>query len=56
MNFKDIDIKCDKNSVVLKYYNEKIILCKSTFEKVRTCYCFAQENASSEFVKYVFKH
>ena len=56
MNFKDIDIKCDKNSVVLKYYNEKIILCKSTFEKVRTCYCFAQENASSEFVKYVFNN
>ena len=56
MNFKDIDIKCEKNLSELKYNDEKIVLYKSTFEKNRTCYCFAQENASSDFVKCVLNN
>ena len=32
------------------------MLYKSTFEKVRTCYCFAQENASADFTRCVLNN
>lgn len=53
MDFKDVVKKCDKDYVELRYKDEKIILHKSTFEMVRTCYYFIQENASDEFIKCV---
>ena len=56
MNFKDIDIKRDEDFVSLKHHNEKIILYKSTFEKVRTCYRFVKVRASNEFVECVLNN
>ena len=56
MDLKNVSILSDKNSVVLKYQNEKIMLFKSKFEKHRVCYFFLQENASDEFAELVLNN